>query len=160
MITLIAAIANNNCIGVNGNLPWSIPEDIARFKALTMGKVVLMGRKTWESLPTKFRPLPGRTNIVITRRTRYDVPVGVLVYPSLEEALARHMDVCIIGGAEIYAQALPRADRLEITHVHRAVDGDAFFPVIAEQVWHEATRQDHMEFSFVTYERVAVHVSI
>lgn len=156
MVTLIAAVAENGCIGASGTLPWYLPEDLAHFKARTMGAAVLMGRKTWESLPLKFRPLPGRTNIVITRQPRYDVPLGVHVYPSLDAARAAHPSVFVIGGAEIYATALPLADRLEITHVHRTVEGDAFFPSIDPAQWREVERDNHEGYSFVTYERTPV----
>lgn len=155
MITVIAAIAANNCIGVNGGLPWHIPEDMARFKALTTGRTVLMGRKTWESLPPKYRPLPDRTNIVVTRQERYDVPAGVAVHASVDAALDAHRDddLSVIGGAEVYAVAMDHANRLHITHVHHEVMGDAFFPEIDPDVWTEIEREDHDGFSFVTYER-------
>lgn len=154
-ITLIAAIAKNNCIGKNGSLPWRIPEDMAHFKDLTMGYPVIMGRKTWESIPEKFRPLPGRHNIVVTRQEAYPLPENVERASSLEEALLMHAteDLFVIGGAEIYRASMDRADRLEITHVHQDVDGDTFFPEIPEATWHEAAREDHDGFSFVTYER-------
>src|SRR3990167_8903662 len=113
-ITLIAAISKNNVIGTEGRLPWHIPEDMKHFKTLTMGKVVLMGRKTWESIPEKFRPLPGRTNVIITRQPDYPVPTGVQTFQSTDDALKN--DVMVIGGAEIYRQTIDRADRLEITY--------------------------------------------
>jgi len=159
MISLIAAVAKNWCIGINGKLPWHIPEDFEHFKRYTMGNVVLMGRKTWESLPPKFRPLPNRTNVVITKRDR--VPFsGAEVYGSIDGALAAHAadDVYIIGGASIYAQTIARADRLIITHVDQVVDGDAHFPTIDAQRWHETTREDHEGFTFATYERMTVSV--
>lgn len=158
MITLIAAIAENNCIGVAGKLPWSIPEDLARFKTLTMGYVVLMGRRTWESLPQKFRPLPGRTNVVITRQADYAVPDGVACYDAIDAALAAHAhtEVFIIGGADIYQQTIARADRLELTHVHCSVDGDAFFPAVERTQWDPIARDDRTDFSFATYERIRV----
>ncbi|MDO8599125.1 MAG: dihydrofolate reductase [bacterium] len=158
MIALIAAVAKNNCIGSDGKLPWHIPEDFAHFKQHTTGKVVLMGRKTWESLPPKFRPLPNRTNVVITRQKEYDVPPGVEVYPAIDDAIAAHTadDTYVIGGAQLYEQTIGRADRLIITHIDRTVDGDAFFPVIGAPPWCEVAREDHDGFSFVTYERVKV----
>lgn len=156
MLTLIAAISSNNCIGKNGELPWHIPEDLAHFKSLTNGHTVLMGRKTWESIPEKYRPLPGRKNIVISRSTAYEVPPGVEVFDSIEHALEAHSDddVYIIGGASMYEATIGIADALEITHVDREVDGDTFFPDIDMSVWHEVSRKGHDGFSFVRYEKV------
>ena len=121
MIALIAAIAKNNCIGNHGEIPWHLPEDMKRFKELTMGKIVLMGRKTWESLPEKWRPLPGRKNIVITRQEPYSVASNVEVFHTVEEAISTHPteDIFIIGGAEIYRQTIDQADTLCITHVDK-----------------------------------------
>lgn len=155
MITLIAALAENNCIGQNGKLPWHIPEDLAHFKELTSGKIVLMGRKTWESLPEKFRPLPKRKNIIITRQEKYFVGEGVEVFGEIEEALKKYQneEIFIIGGAEIYRQTLDFADMLEITHVHQKVDGDAFFPEIQTNIWEEVKRLDFEQFSFVSYKK-------
>jgi dihydrofolate reductase len=153
-VTLIAALSRNRCIGKNGTIPWRIPEDMAHFKALTTGNVVVMGRKTWESLPERFRPLPERTNIVLTRQTDYPLPDGVERYVSLTDALEAHPYelLFVIGGGEVYKEALPLADRLELTHVDQDVDGDAFFPEIGE-VWKEVTREDHDGFSFVSYQQ-------
>jgi len=155
MITLVAAVARNGCIGKDGALPWRIPEDMQRYRRITMGKVVVMGRKTWESIPAKFRPLPGRTNVVVTRNPDYQLPDGVERSPSLEAALAVHAgaEVIVNGGGEIYARAMPRADALDITHVDRDVDGDTFFPAIDPVVWRETWREDHDGFAFVTYRR-------
>lgn len=156
MIALIAAIAANNCIGKNNSIPWHLPDDLKHFKALTVHKVVVMGRKTWESLPEKFRPLPERKNVVITRRSDLVFPPEVAAYQTPEAALENYKneDVFIIGGAEMYAQTIDRADMLYITHVHRQVDGDAFFPVIDPLKWREVEREDHESFSFVTYQKV------
>jgi dihydrofolate reductase len=155
MITLVAAVARNGCIGKDGTLPWRIAEDMQRYRRITMGKVVVMGRKTWESIPAKFRPLPGRINVVVTRNPDYPVPDGVERAPSLEAALAAHAreEVIVSGGGEIYARAMPRADALDITHVDRDVDGDTFFPAIDPVVWRETWREDHEGFAFVTYRR-------
>jgi dihydrofolate reductase len=155
MITLVAAVARNGCIGKDGALPWRIPEDVQHYKDVTMGKVVVMGRKTWESIPAKYRPLPGRTNVVVTRQTAYPLPAGVECFDSLETALAAHAadDVVINGGAEIYRAAIGRADRLDVTHVARDVDGDTFFPAIDPARWKVVRREDHDGFSFVLYER-------
>ncbi|HWQ99274.1 MAG TPA: dihydrofolate reductase [Candidatus Methylomirabilis sp.] len=154
-ITLIAAISSNNVIGTEGRLPWHLPEDLKRFKSLTTGKTVLMGRKTWESIPEKFRPLPGRKNVVVTRQPDYSLPQGVERFSSIDEALETHTadDVMVIGGADVYRQTMDKADRLEITHVDRVIEGDALFPAIDPSAWKETTREDHNEFAFATYER-------
>ena len=156
MITIVAAVARNGCIGKDGAVPWRIPEDMQRYRAITMGKVVVMGRKTWESIPEKYRPLAGRTNVVVTRQDEYPLPPGVERFAALAAALAAHAadDVVVNGGAEIYAQAMDRADALDVTHVHRDVDGDTFFPTIDPARWRVSWREDHDGFSFVTYERV------
>jgi dihydrofolate reductase len=156
MVTIVAAVATNGCIGQHGGLPWRIPEDLQRYRRITMGKVVVMGRKTWESIPEKHRPLPGRTNVVVTRDPSYPLPAGVERVGSLEDALAAHAgdDVVINGGGTIYERALARADALDITRVHRDVAGDTFFPPIDPAVWKETWREDHDGFSFVTYARV------
>lgn len=153
MIALIAAISENNCIGKSGTLPWHIPEDLKRFKTITTGHTVLMGRKTWESIPEKFRPLPNRKNIVVTRNTDYAVPVGVVLYHSVEEVLKHEKgDIMVIGGAEIYTQSITLADTLYITHIRTFIeDGTAFFPTIDAKIWKETEREDHEHFSFVTY---------
>ncbi len=153
MIALIAAISENNCIGKSGTLPWYIPEDLKRFKTITTGHTVLMGRKTWESIPEKFRPLPNRKNIVITRNTDYPVPAGVILYHSVDEVLKQEKgDIMVIGGAEIYTQSIELADTLYITHIRTFIeDGTAFFPTIDPTIWKETEREDHEHFSFVTY---------
>ncbi len=155
MIALIAAISENNCIGKNNTLPWHIPEDMKHFRKLTNGKTVVMGRKTWESIPEKFRPLPNRKNVVITRNLDYTVPDSVMLYHSVKEALEHEGgDVMVIGGAEIYVQSIELADTLYITHVHTFIeDGTAFFPTIDKNIWKEAEREDHEHFSFVTYKK-------
>jgi len=155
MITIIAAMAQNNCIGKNGALPWRIPEDLKRFKELTSGHPIIMGRKTWESIPEKFRPLPLRKNIVITRTENYALPEGVERASSLEDAISQHetQNPFIIGGAEIYALAMPHATHLEITHVDQVVEGDAFFPPIDPLHWRETSRATHDGFAFVQYTR-------
>lgn len=164
-ISLIAALAENRVIGRDNMLPWRLPSDLQYFKAVTLGKPVIMGRKTWESLG---RPLPGRTNIVITRRPGY-APAGARVVWSFDDALelaaqvARldGVDEClVIGGAEIYALALPRCDRLYLTEVHATVEGDAFFPAFNHAQWREARRERFVasaanpyDYSFVVYEK-------
>lgn len=156
-ISLIAAISQNNCIGKNNDLPWHIPEDMKRVKEFTTGKVLIMGRKTWESIPEKFRPLPNRTNVIITRNAGYVAPQDVEVYDSVEKAIAAHEgeEIVSFGGTSIFARMLPLADRLEITHVHQTVDGcTAFFPEIKKEEWKEISREDKENYSFVSYIRI------
>ena len=158
-INMIFARAANGVIGLNNAMPWHLPEDLAHFKKLTFGCPVIMGRKTWYSLPAKFRPLPGRTNIVITRQTDWQ-PEGANTAGSLQAALAQCQaasDVWIIGGAQIYAQAEPLASRIEVTHIDKNYEGDAFAPVLGNQ-WLAGHKQEHvsstgLNFSFITYTR-------
>lgn len=165
VLALIAAIAENGCIGIDNKLPWYLPEDLKYFKAVTSGKPVIMGRSTFDSLG---RPLPNRSNIVITRNPAYTAPEGVRIVHSLDEALrtgeavahiAGNKEIIIIGGAQIYAEALPRVTRMYLTEVRKGVDGDAFFPAWNRAEWQEVARQDHhyeptqTDYSFVVYER-------
>lgn len=159
-IIIIAAVAKNRVIGKDNTLIWSIPEDMAHFKTLTAGQTVVMGRKTWESLPPRFRPLPGRRNIVISRQADYAAP-GAEVADSLDNALqlaSTANSVFIIGGEQIYKQAMAAADRLEITDVDLEPAGDAWFPEIAASDWavtqkNTPSSQSGTGFSFVTYRR-------
>ena len=168
-IIIIAAVAKNRVIGRDNQLIWNIPEDMAHFKALTQGHTVLMGRKTWESLPPRFRPLPGRRNIVITRQPDFVAP-GAELANSLDAGLALAASdalVFIIGGAEIYQQAMTLADRLEITEVDLTPEGDSWFPEIISTTetaagpgvnWEKTAKitppgQTGTGFSFVTYRR-------
>jgi dihydrofolate reductase len=161
-ICLIAAVAANGVIGAGNALPWHLPADLRRFKELTWGHPVVMGRNTWNSLPVRFRPLPGRTNIVVSRDPDF-APAGARVARSLEEALAAGTaagaPVFVIGGAEIYAQALPRAARVHLTRLHFQVAGDAFFPPLDAAQWRETAREEHPAaegrpaYAFVTLER-------
>ena len=154
---LIYARAANGVIGKDNRLPWHIPEDMAHFKQLTQGCPVVMGRKTWDSLPARFRPLPGRTNIVVTRQADGAHRAG-----SLAEALAlcdAGETVWIIGGAQIYAESLPLADCVEVTEIAQDFDGDAYAPVLGSE-WVETAREHHVStnglpFSFVTRVRRA-----
>ncbi|HJV93613.1 MAG TPA: dihydrofolate reductase [Azonexus sp.] len=151
-IVLIAAVAKNRVIGRDNQLIWNIPEDMAHFKALTQGHTVLMGRKTWESLPPRFRPLPGRRNIVISRQAGY-VAAGAETAGSLEAGfalLAPDEKVFVIGGAEIYDQALPFATQMELTEVDLAPEGDAWFPAFAESEWQIVDRREFSSSSGVT----------
>jgi dihydrofolate reductase len=159
-ICLIAALAANRVIGRNNALPWHLPADLKRFKALTMGHPVLMGRNTRESIG---RPLPGRRNLVITRNRDYSAP-GCEIIHSLDEAIAAcrgAREVFIIGGAELYRESLPRADRLEFTEIHAEFDGDATFPEYFQGEWRETAREIHrneagipFRYDFVRYERM------
>lgn len=164
-IVLIVAVAENGVIGAGGAIPWRLKSDMTRFKALTTGKPVVMGRKTFASIG---RPLPGRTNIVVTRDATFRAD-GVVVTGSFTDAKAvatgdalRRFatEIAVIGGAEIYAQWMDSADRLEITEVHARPDGDTHFPAIDETAWEEVARvrnpagpHDSADFSYVTYRR-------
>jgi dihydrofolate reductase len=167
IIVLIAAVAENGVIGRENGLPWRLKSDLAHFRTVTMGKPVVMGRKTFLSIG---RPLPGRTTIVVSRDRAFAAR-GVVIAPSLEaaltvargDALRRGAEsIFVAGGAELYAQTMPLAERLHITYVHRAVDGDAYFPAIDGGVWRETARDEHAAaagddcaFSFVIYGRAA-----
>ncbi len=156
MIALIAAIDSHNCIGKNGEIPWHISNDMKRVKALTIGKNVIMGRNTWESIPKKFQPLPHRVNIVITSQTDYVVPFGVELYTSIQQAINAHAqeDSIGFGGEQIYNEMITYADTLYITHVLQTVDScTAFFPKIDMDVWHEISRENFDGYSFVTYQK-------
>lgn len=158
-LALIAAVAKNGIIGRNNTLPWRLPDDLKRFKALTLGHPIIMGRKTWESLG---RPLPGRENIVLTRDRNYQA-AGCRVVHSLEEALAAcgEADTAfVIGGGEFYALTLPFADVLHLTEVQAKVEGDASFPAFDRQRFIETEREHHAAdeahacaFDFVTYQK-------
>lgn len=156
IVSLVVAQADNGVIGRNGALPWRIPQDMRRFRALTMGKPCVMGRKTWDSLPKK--PLPGRDNIVVTRDPNF-AAAGASVVHSLDEALAREAEeICVIGGAELYSAALPRATRIHLTEVHAQVQGDTRLPQFDRAVWRETAREEHqtqdgLRYSYVTLER-------
>ena len=158
-INLIYARAANGVIGNNNAMPWHLPEDLAHFKRLTQGWPVIMGRKTWDSLPPRFRPLPGRSNVVITRQPDWNEP-GAQAAASLDDALAQCGDsaqVWVIGGAQIYAQAEPLAHRIEVTEIAQDFEGDAFAPALSS-AWQEAAREAHVSsnglpFSFVTFEK-------
>ncbi|WP_416400279.1 dihydrofolate reductase [Alicycliphilus denitrificans] len=159
-LNLIYARAANGVIGKDGAMPWHLPEDLAHFKRLTQGHPVIMGRKTWDSLPARFRPLPGRVNIVVTRQADWN-EIGAQRASSLRDALSMaeqtDSETWIIGGAQIYAQALPLASRVEVTEIGRDFDGDAHAPQLGPE-WQEVARSRHvgsggLPFSFVTYER-------
>ena len=155
---LIYARARNGVIGKNNQMPWHLPEDLAHFKRVTLGQPVIMGRKTWDSLPPRFRPLPGRLNIVITRQGDWQAE-GALRAGSVQEALnlcADAPDAWIMGGADIYRQAEPLAHTAVVTEIEIDVEGDAFAPELGRS-WHEVQRESHvsaqgLHFSFVHYQ--------
>jgi len=161
MITIIAAVAENNALGKDNELIWHLPADLKRFKKITDGHHIIMGRKTFESLG---KPLPNRTTIIITRNPTYKVD-GCIVVNSLDEALIKAIpdeNPFILGGAEIYKQALPIADILDLTIVHQSFEADAFFPIIDLTNWEEIARKNYTaddkniyDFSFVKYKRVS-----
>ena len=155
-IYLVAAVATNGIIGANGQLPWSLPEDLKHFKRLTMGHPIIMGRRTWESLKG---PLPGRDSIVVTRTAGYEAP-GAAVASSLEAALALCVGepaVFVIGGSRLFAESLPMAAGLVMTEIGRDYEGDTWFPEYDRSRWKESQREQHvtaegMKFDFVLYE--------
>ncbi|HEX3484461.1 MAG TPA: dihydrofolate reductase [Micropepsaceae bacterium] len=152
-ITLIVAVAENGVIGANGVLPWHIPEDLKRFKAVTLGKPIIMGRKTWDSLPRK--PLPGRSNIVVTRDAGFRAD-GAIVAHSVEDALQRAMgeqapEIIVIGGEAIFAATLPRATRIHWTQVMAPIEGDAVMPPFDLSQWQEVAREGPFESEGLRY---------
>lgn len=165
-LAVIVAASTNGVIGRNNSLPWHLPEDLRYFRRVTMGKPIVMGRKTFESIG---HPLPGRANIVISRNPGYAAP-GTRTVASLDEGLALAADIAladgvdeivVIGGAEIYGLAIPRADRLYLTEVHASVTGDAVLPKISWSDWREVSREHHAaeggnpyDYSFLVYDRV------
>ncbi len=158
-ISIISALARNRVIGINNTLPWRLPEDLKYFKSLTIGHHILMGRKTYESIG---KPLLGRTTVIITRGN-YPAPEGVKIAHSLNEAVevcGDDEEIFFVGGAELYVQALPLADRLYLTEIQVEVEGDAWFPAFDRNQWREVSR-DHrheelngMEYHFVVYDRI------
>ena len=158
-ISLIAAVARQGAIGRDNQLLWRLPEDMARFKALTSGHPVIMGRKTWDSLPERFKPLPGRRNLVLSHKALQ--LEGAEVFGSLDAALqacAGAPRVYVIGGAEIYTAAISRADRLELTEIDADFDADSFFPAWDRQQFTEIFREEKTSpqgwpYDFVTYQR-------
>jgi len=152
-------MSENRVIGKNNALPWSLKADMERFKKITLGWPCVMGRKTWESLPK--RPLSGRSNIIISRSlngaSQSDAMTEAKVFPSLREAVqhcAGYEKVFICGGASVYADALPLADRIELTVIHKQYEGDAFFPEIDPAIWQITNTEDFDGFSFISYSRI------
>ncbi|KTG08377.1 dihydrofolate reductase [Haloprofundus marisrubri] len=160
-VALIAAVAENGVIGADGDMPWHYPEDLAQFKQTTMGHPVVMGRRTYESIARQLGgPLPGRTNIVLSR-SEMDLPEGAVHADSVDAAMniARELvgedggTVFVVGGATVYEQFLPRADRLVLTEIHESFEGDTEFPRFDREAWVEVDREEHDEFDFVEYRR-------
>ncbi|MDT6960180.1 dihydrofolate reductase [Cupriavidus sp. SZY C1] len=160
LLTLIVARARNGVIGRDNTLPWRLPEDLQHFKRTTLGAPIIMGRKTWDSIG---RPLPGRRNIVVSRNRDLKLE-GAEVAASLEDAQRLCVgveQVFLIGGAQLYAEALPSADRLIVTEIDADIEGDAFFPAVDRSRWNEVARETHhsaangFDYAFVTYERPA-----
>jgi dihydrofolate reductase len=161
MITIIAAAGENNELGKDNQIIWHLPDDFKRFKAITSGHFIIMGRKTFESFP---KPLPNRTHIIITRNKNYNVPEGCFVVDSIESAIAicpENETIFIIGGGEIYKQSINMADCIELTRVHNTFDADAFFPTIDLTKWELVSSQFHdkdekhdYSFTFETYKIV------
>lgn len=157
-LSLIVAMARNRVIGVHNTLPWRLPEDLKRFKSLTMGHHIIMGRRTYESIG---RPLPGRHTLIVSRNPDYQAE-GCRTVPSIEAALAAcdgDTEVFFVGGANLYAQALSRAQRLYVTEIQADYEGDARFPAFTRTDWRETARESHvgqndLAYDFVVYERV------
>ena len=154
-VTLVAAVARNGVIGAGGGIPWHLPGEQRRFKELTLGHVLVMGRLTYESIG---RPLPGRTTVVVTRTAGWNAgDDGVLVAPGVPEAIAVAAtvdeEVFVVGGSSVYEAALPLADKLELTWVDAEPEGDARFPAVDWDAWREVAREEHEGWAAVTYER-------
>ena len=160
MLTIIAAASENNALGKDNQLLWHLPEDFKRFKTLTSGHYIIMGRKTFESFP---KPLPNRTHIIITRQHDYQAPEGCVVVSSLEKAMElcpANEEAFVIGGGEIYKQALDVVDKIDVTRVHTTIDADTFFPEIDTNTWklvfeefHPKDEKHAFDFTFLTYVR-------
>lgn len=161
MITIIAAAAANNALGKDNDLIWHLPDDFKRFKQITTGHFIVMGRKTFESFP---KPLPNRTHVIITRQEDYNAPEGCIVVNSLKRAIAicpKDEDVFIIGGGEIYQQSMNIADKIELTRVFTSPEADTFFPEISPEEWklvfeefHPKDEKHAFDFAFLTYIRL------
>ena len=160
-VALIWGQASNGVIGADGSMPWSVPEDLARFRRLTTGSAVIMGRRTWDTIEPRFRPLPGRRNIVVTRDRAWSAD-GAEAAHSIDEALALDDAPWIMGGAQIYAATIDRADRLEVTEIAVTPEGDAFAPTIDPETWVQTpesleatwlTSRRGLDYRFLSYVR-------
>jgi dihydrofolate reductase len=164
IVSMIAALSKNRVIGKHNDLPWYLPDDMKYFMQTTKGHHTIMGRKNYDSIPEKFKPLPNRTNIVVTHQQSFKAP-GCIVVHSVERGLDiskanGEQEVFIIGGAEIYKLGIPHADRLYLTEIDAVIDGDTFFPEFDKGGWHELSRKNHpaderhpYSFDFVVYEK-------
>ncbi|MGQ0829755.1 MAG: dihydrofolate reductase [Bacteroidota bacterium] len=164
-ISIIVAVAENNVIGKDNALIWHLPADMKFFKEKTMGHCVITGRKNYESIPEKFRPLPNRTNIIITRQKNYHAP-GAIVVGSVKEAIEKaketgDKEIFIIGGAEIFKQTLYLTDKIYYTRIYHSFEGDTFFPELNTEEWKETSRKDHYpdeknkhRYSFIEFEKI------
>ncbi len=165
MLTIIAATSTNNALGKDNQLVWHLPDDFKRFKTLTSGHYIIMGRKTFESFP---KPLPNRTHVIITRQKDYQVPDGCIVVSSLEKAIAicpKNEEIFIIGGGEIYKQSIDIADKVELTRVHTEVEADTFFPEIDTNKWelifeefHPNDEKHAFDFTFQTFKKIKANI--
>ncbi len=163
MISFVVAMDRNRLIGAGDGLPWRLPDEMRRFKEITMGHAVLMGRKTYETIPEKFRPLPGRTNIVLTTQREYEAP-DCLVVNSLQEALTAvpaDQELMVIGGAHLFYELMPVVDRLYLTEIDGDYSGDVYFPDLDLSEWREVAREEHPRddrhdspFSFFILDRI------
>jgi len=164
-ISMVVAVSDNNAIGGGGALLWRLPKDMEHFKKITMGHHVLMGRKTWESIPAKFRPLPGRVNLIVTRQKDFKAE-GAIVVKSLDEGIelaqkAGEHELMVIGGGEIYKQVFPKTDKVYLTKVHATfIDADTFSPDISDSHWKTVSTESHLadeknpyHFDFVVLEK-------
>jgi dihydrofolate reductase len=150
------AVAKNGIIGGDNDLPWYFPEDLKHFKEITTGQTVLMGRKTYDSIVKRLgKPLPNRINVVITRQQNFAPLPGVLVFHDLDQALdaLKETDVYIIGGAQIFAAALPRSEKMYMTHIHNDYKGDVYFPEVNWDEWKKTEEEAHEEYTYATYIR-------
>ncbi len=164
VISIIVAVSENNVIGRNNNLPWHLPADMKYFKDKTMGHFVVMGRKNFDSIPDKYRPLSGRTNVVVTRQNNFNA-AGVQVVHSINEAIQlakekNETECFIIGGGEIFSQSIELCDRIYLTRIHHRIEGDVFFPELNQKEWKETSRKEvkadeknNYDFSFLVFER-------
>ena len=144
-VSFVVAMDRNRLIGAGDGLPWRLPDELRRFKEITMGHAVLMGRTTYESIPVKFRPLPGRTNIVLTRQADYEAP-GCIVVHDMDQALtavSADQELMVIGGAGLFAKLMPLVDRLYLTEIDGEYEGDVYFPELDLGQWHEVFREEH-----------------
>lgn len=155
-VSIVVAMTKNRCIGKDNGLVWNHPEDTKRMKELTIGKTVIMGRKTWESIPEKYRPLPKRKNVVITSQADYTVPDSVERTDSVETYIKKHRneELVVFGGASIYKAGLPFTDTIYLTEIDQQIEGDAYFPELNPNEWRETERVPRQGFSFITLKRI------